>query len=196
VKQEDEMVPVSQDEIPVRLVNLKNALRSLIPYKAAFESAEWPARFLAAARQSSDLSGVWHAWVTWSLTDQDYGVIRHASGYPEVESAIQRVVELWRTGGTLRQFALAAESAADASEDAWAGDPSPATRAAAWAAKAASWASRSADVADAVVDVAETAWSAWEEVTWATNGAAAWTTAARDKLVSLMTSARESEMKP
>lgn len=169
--------------VPEILAHLEDTLFELIPCTDKAAWSAWPERFLAAIRPGADLAGVWPAWAIWSLTDPQHGVIRHAAGFPDCESAIMRVAELWRTGGTPDQFSDAADAADRAARAAWA---------AAWAARAAG----AADAADAAADAARAADAA--EAAAAADaraaaaraaGAAAWTKAACDKLISLLEAA-------
>src|ERR1700722_7863880 len=91
--------------IPERVAYLEDQLFELLP---AAEAQTWPERFLDAIPVGADLSRVWPQWAVWMLVDPTRGVINLAGDRADAKSAIERVAQLWRDGGTEAQFREAA----------------------------------------------------------------------------------------
>lgn len=94
--------------VPTVLAHLEDRLFEMLPSTAAMS---WPERFLDTIPVGADLSGVWPAWAVWMLSDPTYGVLRCTGDRADVRKAVERVAELYRSGGTEKQFAEAAEAA-------------------------------------------------------------------------------------
>ena len=162
--------------IPIQLAHLEDQLFEMQP---SVDAQEWPTRFLTAIPVGADLTGVWPQWAVWMLEDPTHGVVRYAGDRQDVIAAIRGVADLYRTS-TMPSVGAAAEAARAAAE---------AARAAARAAPAAWWAAEAARAAG----TAE--WAAAEAARAAARAApaaarAAWTTAACDKLITLLASAK------
>ena len=162
--------------IPLHLAHLEDRLFEL---QSREDAMAWPERFLAAIRPGADLSGVWPKFAVWMLVDETHGVIRHAAGSPDAETAIRRVADLWRNGGTPEEFRQARAYAADAAYAAYAADAYAAAAAAAYAAAAA--AAYAAAAAAAAYAAAYAA--AWRKAR------RQWASTACDKLIALLEAA-------
>ena len=173
--------------IPIQLAYLEDQLFELQP---SIDALEWPSRFLTAIPVGADLTGVWPQWVVWMLEDSAHGVIRYAGDRQDVIAAIRGVADLYRKGTmptaaaaawaarAARGAASAARGAAGAARAAEAARAARAAEAAsaAWAAASAEWGARAAE------------WAA-RAAEWTAEGAE-WTTAACDKLIALLASAK------
>jgi hypothetical protein len=144
--------------IPLELAWLEDILFENLPVEDAMA---WPERFLAAIEPGVDLSGVYGAWSVWLMLDPDHGNVTRCGGFPDAETAVRQVGELWRRrDATAVEWvewaaaATAAESAVRAARSAalatrsmrpmgWAVE-SAAAEAAAWAAESAAVSARSA----------------------------------------------------
>jgi hypothetical protein len=93
--------------VPEVLARLEDALFECLSHDVAMT---WPTRFLKAIPVGAELSKVWGQWAVWMLTDPTHGVLQYATG--NSAKAIQDVADLYRIGGTPRQFAAAAAGAA------------------------------------------------------------------------------------
>ena len=74
---------------------------------------KWPEQFLSAIPVGADLSTVWPQFAQWLLTDKKWGVIQYAKTEQQ-RSAIQKVNDLYRDGGSINDFKLAGADDADA----------------------------------------------------------------------------------
>ena len=128
--------------IPKLLARLEDGIFEGLPSK---EQQLWPEQFMEAINVGADLSTVWPQFAIWLLVDKKYGAIQYAKTDNQ-RLAIQQVADLYKTGGTKKQFKEAgyfASSAAAATDAAYAdyaarvAAATNATAAAAYAAAAA-----------------------------------------------------------
>jgi hypothetical protein len=66
------------------------------------EQKVWPEQFMQAINVGADLSTVWPKFAVWLLVDKKHGVIQYA------KNDRQRVADLYKKGGTKKEFAAAA----------------------------------------------------------------------------------------
>jgi hypothetical protein len=162
--------------IPTEVAHVEDRMHEL---QTLDDARQWPQRFLSAIAPGADLGEVWPKFAIWLLVDDTWGVVRFAEGRADVRAAIERVAELYRIGGTPKQFRAAYAAARAAADDAYAAGW--AAYAAARAAAAAGWAADAADArARAIDDAAAAATDA---------GHTGWVVAARDKLLELLAAA-------
>lgn len=183
--------------IPAQLAHLEDRIFENLPNGHA---KEWPLKFMRAIRPGADLRQVWPQFAAWLMDDPEHGVLQYAKGHADCEAEIKEVARLYREGGTLAQFTIAAAAAARwaAADDAAAADAAVAAAAAADAAvDAAHWAAAAADAASASAAADDAA-----AASAAASAAAHWAAAARwadargksyqamaDKLISLLEAA-------
>ena len=130
--------------IPQLLARLEDSIFEGLP---STHYKKWPKQFLSSIPVGADLSTVWPQFAQWLLTDKKWGVIQYAKTEQQ-RSAIQKVSDLYRDGGSINDFKIAYSAAAAA--DAAAGDAAAAGYAAdIYAAYAAGYAAADAAAADA-----------------------------------------------
>ena len=134
--------------IPRLLARLEDGIFEGLPKK---EQQAWVEQFMSAINVGADLSTVWPKFAVWLLIDKKHGVIQYAKNDRQ-RQVIQRVANLYKTGGTKQEFKAAAAYAAYAVADAAYADAAYA--AAAYAVAVAAAAADAADAAAYAVAVA------------------------------------------
>jgi len=137
--------------IPEWLAHLEDRLFERMPLE---DSMLWPERFLKAIKTGTDLEQVKAPFLIFTLESvlDDFDHDKN----PEVLKCVQRVIGLYKNGGTPAEFRSASAAGAAASAASAAYAAASAAYAAAYAADAAAYAAGAADAAD-VADVAAVA---------------------------------------
>jgi hypothetical protein len=133
--------------IPSILARLEDSIFEGLPKK---QQQLWPEQFLSSINVGADLFTIWPKFVVWLLIDKKFGVIQYAKNKQQ-RLSIQKVADLYKNGGTPKEFKNAADAAqlAAAAADAtsWASDGTATATAAAAADDDAAATSYAADAA-------------------------------------------------